>query len=97
MILIYGIYALIHWTGEIQDIEEMTVTQLSYDEVPESVQTSIDEMVDRNEDFRYQGINRRSVIKKLHDTFGKTAANHIMIIIISFYIMHSRIIHSRSE
>ncbi len=60
MILIYGVYALIHWTGEVQDIEEMTVTRISYDEVPESIQTSINEMIDRDEDFRYQEINRRS-------------------------------------
>jgi len=66
MILIYGVYALINWIRDVEDVEEMTVTQLSYDEVPENIQETIDEMIERNNDFRLQSVHRRSIITDRH-------------------------------
>ncbi len=70
MILIYGVYVLITWTSDVQDVEEMTVTQLSYDEVPENIQETIretiDEMIERNKDFRLQSVYRRTIIADRH-------------------------------
>ncbi|NBG87716.1 hypothetical protein [Isachenkonia alkalipeptolytica] len=62
MILIYGVYALINWIRDVEDVEEMTVTQLSYDEVPENIQETIDEI----NDFRLQSVHRRSIITDRH-------------------------------